>query len=145
MKSAPFVSPNFMERVAEPDSRFHRDYLAYRSGEITRAELISRLPHVAMLGDSVCRAFTSHRRGARCGARTRLAGRIGFFTSTLLQAFAVFRKAGDNHAFCRDRMRGGWCLVDHEHCRQDLFRRILGTRNFSGQVGELVRAHRFPI
>ena len=54
MKAAPFVSPNFLERVAEPESLFHRDYLAYRRGEITRAELIARLPHVAMLGDSVC-------------------------------------------------------------------------------------------
>src|SRR5215468_7853438 len=54
MKSAPFVSPNFMERIAEPQSRFHSDYLAYRRGEITRARLITRLPHVAMLGDSVC-------------------------------------------------------------------------------------------
>src|SRR5258708_10161042 len=54
MKSAPFVRPNFLKRVAEPESRLHRDYLAYRRGDITRAELINRLPHVAMLGDSVC-------------------------------------------------------------------------------------------
>src|SRR5438045_2453869 len=39
------------------------------------------------------RAFTSRRRGARCGARTHPAARIGFFTSTLLRAFAVFPKA----------------------------------------------------
>src|SRR4030095_168127 len=54
MKSVPFVTPNFLVRVAEPESRFHPDYLAYRRGEITRAELIARLPHVAMLGDSAC-------------------------------------------------------------------------------------------
>jgi hypothetical protein len=54
MKFASFVSPNFLKRVAEPDSPFHRDYLACRKGGITRAELINRLPHVAMLGDSVC-------------------------------------------------------------------------------------------
>src|SRR5215470_2584272 len=54
MKSASFVSPNFLERVAEPDSPFHRDYLAYRTGEITRAELVTRLPHIAMVGDSAC-------------------------------------------------------------------------------------------
>src|ERR1700757_689783 len=54
MKFAPFVSPNFLKRIAVPESPFHRDYLAYRSGEITHAELITRLPHVAMLGDSVC-------------------------------------------------------------------------------------------
>ena len=41
-------------------------------------------------------------------------------------------------------MRGVGALVDDEHGRQNLLRRILGTRNFSGQVGELVRARRFP-
>jgi len=40
--------------VAEPASRFQSDYLAYRNGEITQPELIARLPHVAMIGDSVC-------------------------------------------------------------------------------------------
>src|SRR5262249_59758411 len=54
MKSPPFVTPNFLERVAEPESPSHPDYLAYRRSEITRAQLIARLPHVAMLGDSVC-------------------------------------------------------------------------------------------
>src|SRR4030095_1509710 len=39
---------------------------------------------------------------------------------------------------------GVGALVDHEHCRQNLFRRILGTRNFSGQLGELLRGRRFP-
>jgi hypothetical protein len=32
MKSALFVSPNFLERVAEPESSFHRVYLTYRKG-----------------------------------------------------------------------------------------------------------------
>ena len=48
------VSANFLERVGEPTSRFHSDYLTYRNGEITQAELITRLPHVALIGDSVC-------------------------------------------------------------------------------------------
>jgi lysophospholipase L1-like esterase len=39
---------------------------------------------------------------------------------------------------------GVGALVDHKHGRQNLFRRILGTRNFSGQTDELLRAHRFP-
>src|SRR5206468_1158027 len=39
---------------------------------------------------------------------------------------------------------GVGALVNHEHDRENLFRRILGTRNFSGQVGQLLRAHRFP-
>jgi hypothetical protein len=53
-KSVPVISGNFLERIAEPASRFHPDYLAYRNREITWAELVARLPHVAMIGDSVC-------------------------------------------------------------------------------------------
>jgi lysophospholipase L1-like esterase len=145
MKSVPFVSPNFLERVAEPESPFHRDYLAYRKGEITRAELISRLPHVAMLGDSAClgiyvsspwstfwRAHTS--RGKNWFLHFHAAPSIcsvskGLETITPLVAIEC---------------AGVGALVDHEHGHQDLFRRILGTRNFSGQVGDLLRARRFP-
>jgi len=54
MRSAWFISPHFLERIAEPASPLHSDYLTYRKGEITGAELIASLPHVAMLGDSVC-------------------------------------------------------------------------------------------
>lgn len=145
MKSAAFVSPNFLERVAEPESPFHRDYLAYQGGEITRAELVSRLPHVAMLGDSVCtgiyisspwstlwRAHTS--RGKNWFLHLDAAANICSISKSLerITPFVAIEYAGVG------------ALVDHEHCRQDLFRCILGTRNFSGQVGELVRAHRFP-
>src|SRR5439155_11716996 len=53
-KSVPVISANFLQRLASPASRFHPDYLAYRDREITWAELVARLPHVAMIGDSVC-------------------------------------------------------------------------------------------
>ena len=109
MRSARFVSPNFLERVAEPESPFHPDYLAYQRGEITRAELIARLPHVAMLGDSVCIGIYISWPWSTLWRRAHLAGRIGFFTSTRCKHLQYFERTGDNHAFCRYRMRGGWC------------------------------------
>jgi hypothetical protein len=54
MKPSPVVSANFLERIAEPTSRFHSDFLAYRKDEITQTELVARLPHMAMIGDSAC-------------------------------------------------------------------------------------------
>src|SRR5262245_8247846 len=48
------ISANFLERIGKPTSRFHPDYVAYRNGEIPQSELIARLPHVAMVGDSAC-------------------------------------------------------------------------------------------
>src|SRR5207248_8729114 len=45
--------PDYLERVSQPSSPFYNDYLAYRRGRIDRAELVRRLPHVAMMGDSL--------------------------------------------------------------------------------------------
>src|SRR5438094_9694796 len=53
-KPARVVSANFLERVADPASRFYLDYRAFRKREISQADVIARLPHVALIGDSVC-------------------------------------------------------------------------------------------
>jgi lysophospholipase L1-like esterase len=145
MKSTPFVSPNFLGRVAEPGSPFHPEYLAYRRGEITRTELISRLPHVAMLGDSVCTSvYISSPWGTLWRAQTSR-GKNWFLHLDAAPSICSISKSLETITpFVAIECAGVGALVDHEHCRQDLFRRILGTRNFSGQVGELVRAHRFP-
>ena len=145
MKSAPFVSPNFLERIADPASRFHSDYLAYRRGEITSAQLVTRLPHIAMLGDSVCMGIyisspwkTFWRVHTSCGKNWFL----DFDTAPSI--CSVSKGLETITPFVAIEYAGVGALVDHEHGRQNLFRRILGTRNFSGQVGQLVRARRFP-
>jgi lysophospholipase L1-like esterase len=145
MKSAPFVSPNFLGRVAEPESPFHRDYLAYRRSEITRAELINRLPHVAMLGDSVCTSvYISSPWSTLWRARTSC-GKNWFLHLDAAPSICSISKGLETITpFVAIECAGVGALVDHEHSRQNLLRRILGTRNFSGQVGGLLRARRFP-
>ena len=145
MKSAPFVSPNFLERVAEPESPFHIDYLAYRRGDITRAELITRFPHVAMLGDSACVGiYISSPWSTLWRARTS-SGKNWFLHLDAAPSICSISKSLETITpFVAIECAGVGALVDDEHCRQNLLRRILGTRNFSGQVGELLRARRFP-
>ena len=145
MKAAPFVSPNFLDRVAEPDSPFHLDYLAYRKGEITRAQLIRRLPHVAMLGDSVCMGiYISSPWKTLWHART-CRGKNWFLHLDDAPGICSVSKWLETFTpFVAIECAGIGALVDHEHGRQNFFRRVLGTRNFSEQVGELVRARRFP-
>ena len=102
MKSAPFVSPNFLERVAEPESPLHPDYLAYRRGEITRAELINRLPHVAMLGDSVCTGiYISSPWSTLWRAHTSPREELVSSPRRCSKHLQYFEKPGDNYAFCR--------------------------------------------
>jgi lysophospholipase L1-like esterase len=145
MKSVPFVSPNFLERVAEPESPFHPDYLAYRRSEITREELINRLPHVAMLGDSVCTSvYISSPWSTLWRARTSR-GKNWFLQLDAAPSICGISKSLETITpFVAIECAGVGALVDDEHGRQNLLRRVLGTRNFSGQVSELVRARRFP-
>ena len=51
------TTPDYRERVSQVSSPFYNDYLEYRRGRISRAELVRRLPHVAMMGDSLTQHF----------------------------------------------------------------------------------------
>ena len=145
MKSAPFVSPNFLERVAEPQSPFHRDYLAYRKGEISRAELISRLPHVAMLGDSACMGiYISSRWSTFWRAHTSRGKNWFLHVAPAPGIFSVSKGLETITPFVAIECAGIGALVNHERGRPNFSRRILGTRNLSGQIHDVARAGRFP-
>jgi lysophospholipase L1-like esterase len=146
MKSAPVISLNFLERIADPASRFHAVYLSYRNGKITKDEVVARLPHVTMLGDSVCmdiyiswpwstfwRAHTCH-------------GRNWFLDNGSVDPgiHSVSRRLEEITPFVAIEYAGIGAMVDHERVRPNFFRRILGTRNFSGQINRLLRTKRFP-
>src|SRR5262249_6185780 len=156
MRSARFISPNLLERIADPASPFHSDYLTFRRGELTRAELIARLPHVAMLGDSVCLGiYISSPWSTFWRAHTRR-GRNWFLDTASLHRGSprrirpvadirsVSRRLEDITPFVAIEYAGIGALVDHEECRLNFFRRVLGTHNFSGQISQVLRSRRFP-
>ena len=156
MKSAPVISSDSLERIADPASRFHALYLSYRNGEITKNELVARLPHVAMLGDSVCmdiyisspwstfwRAHTSRggnwfldNGSAHPGSRQRI--------RPAADIRSVSKRLEKITPLVAIEYAGIGAMVDHERGRENFFRRILGTRNFSGQINQLLRLQRFP-
>ncbi|MFN2541368.1 MAG: hypothetical protein ABR514_04250 [Chthoniobacterales bacterium] len=146
MASARVSTANFLQRLAKPTSRFYRDYLAWQHGEITQTELIGRLPHVAMIGDSVCTglyissALSTFWRSRRCH------GRNWFFDDDRSPAGvrSVSKRIEEFSPFVAMQYAGVGAMVDHERDRQNFFRRILGTRDFSGQITHLLAAKRFP-
>ena len=145
MKSAPFVSPNFLERIAELESPLYPDYLAFRRSEITRAELINRLPRVAMLGDSVCTSvYISSPWSTLWRARTSRGKNWFLHLDAAPSICSISQGLETTTPFVAIECAGIGALVDDEHGHQNLLRRILGTRNFSGQVDELLRTRRFP-
>ncbi len=138
------VSANFLERVGEPTSRFHSDYLAYRSGDITQAELIERLPHVAMVGDSACMGIhISSIWGTFWRARS-CRGSNWFLDTSPAAIQSVSKRLEKFTPFVAIECAGIGALVDDEGQRQNFFRRILRTRNFSGQIDGLLMMPRFP-
>jgi lysophospholipase L1-like esterase len=43
--------------ISNPTSPYHKDYLEYQQGGLTKAQLLDRVLHVAMIGDSLSRNF----------------------------------------------------------------------------------------
>jgi lysophospholipase L1-like esterase len=140
------VSADFLERIGEPTSRLHSDYLAYRNGDISRTALISRLPHVAMVGDSACMGiYVSSSWSTLWRARTCRGNNWFLDTSPAPPGIrSVSKRLEEITPFVAIECAGIGALVEREGQRQNFFRRILRTRNLSGQIGELLTAKRFP-
>jgi len=146
MKRGLIVSSNFLERIADPASQFHRDYLAYRARQISWDELVARLPHVAMLGDSVCMGtYISSPWSTFWRAHTCRGNNWFLDTGSSRPGIrSVSKRLEQITPFVAIEYAGIGAMVDHERGRPNVFRRILGTRNFSGQINQLLRAPRFP-
>src|SRR6266480_5152303 len=125
MKSVPVVSANFLDRISEPVSRFHSDYLAYRNGDITQAELITRLPHVAMVGDSVfTRVYISSIWSTFWRARTCCGNNWFLDTNPAPSGIqSVSKRLEELSPFVAIECAGMGALVDHESERQKFLRR----------------------
>jgi lysophospholipase L1-like esterase len=140
------IGGEVLRRISKPSSSLHSDYLAYRNQEISWNELIARLPHVALIGDSVCTGvYISSIWGTFWRART-CHGNNWFLDTNPAPAGiqSVSKRLGKFAPFVAIECAGIGALVDHEGQRQDFFRRILRTRNFSGQIGDLLTMRRFP-
>jgi lysophospholipase L1-like esterase len=145
MKPVPVISANFLERIEEPRSRFYSDYLAYRDGEITQPELIARLPHIAMIGDSVCMSIYISSVWSTFWRAHTCRGRNWFLDAVEpTNVRSISKRLEEITPFVAVEYAGVGALVDREHERQNFFRRILGTRNFSGQINQLLQSRRFP-
>jgi lysophospholipase L1-like esterase len=145
MKSRSVVTEEFLEQIGNPKSRHHSDHLAYQRGEITRRQLISRLPHVAMIGDSVCTGIhVTTRWSTFWRARDRHNRNWFLDLSPSSEIQSVSRRLKEITPFVAIHCAGVGAMVDAEGERETRFRRILGTRNLSGQINQLIRASRFP-
>jgi lysophospholipase L1-like esterase len=146
VRSATAISADSLKRAAHPKSRFHADYLAYNKRQITRKQFVARLPHVAMIGDSLSRnVYVSSALSTLWRAR-RHYGNDWFLNTdpSASSVYSVFQRLEKITPIVATEYGGLGAMVDNERDRQNVFRKILRTRNFSGQVTQLLSRERFP-
>ncbi|HWY41178.1 MAG TPA: SGNH/GDSL hydrolase family protein [Chthoniobacterales bacterium] len=145
MKSTTVITEDFLERISQPESRYHSDYVAYRRGEVTRAKLINCLPHIAMIGDSVCTGIhVSTPWATFWRARSRRDSDWFLNVDDSPQIQSVSKRLEKLTPLVASHYGGIGAMIDDNSDRLWLSRRILGTRNFSAQIDQLIRARRFP-
>ena len=145
-KRASVVSPNYLHRLAEADSPLHEKYVAYRDRKISRAELMSSLPHIAVLGDSLTKnIYVSPSLSLLWRARTT-EQRNWFLDTDPSPASidSVYERLDKSvPVVASDYARGAAEVTAHPY-EEILAKTLARTRNFTGQVDQLLIPKRFP-
>jgi lysophospholipase L1-like esterase len=146
MKSSTAISIDYLKRVADPKSPLYPTYVAYRQRRISRREVIERLPHVAMIGDSLSKnAYVSSVPSTFWRARTER--RRDWFLDTdpsPASVYSVFERLEPLTPLVATEHSGVGAIVDQGGARESLFRRLVRTRNLSGQVDQVLKTRRCP-
>ena len=146
MKSATAVSTDYLKRIADPKSPLHAIYVAYEQRKINRREVIDRLPHVAMIGDSLSKnAYVSSIPSTFWRVRTER--RRDWFLDTdpsPASVYSVFERLEPLTPLVATEHSGVGAIVDRGDVRENFARRLIRTRNFSGQVEQILKARRYP-
>ena len=147
MNSVSAISSDFLERIADPASRFQPDYLSYRNREITKGELVGRLPHIALLGDSVCMGiYISSPWSTFWRVHTCNASNWFLDTGSPCPSIrSVSKRLEEITAFVAIQHAGIGALVDHKGGRLNFFRRILGRAIFPVKLLSCCEHPVFPI
>jgi lysophospholipase L1-like esterase len=145
-KSATVTSPDYLQRVSEPSSKFYPDYLEYKQGRISRAELVGRLPHIAMLGDSLSKnMYISSAPSLFWRARTER--RKNWFLDTDPapgSIYSVYERLDKITPLVATEYSSGGARVMPGQTTPVFSRKLGRARNFSGQVNRVLRNKRFP-
>lgn len=145
-KSRTAISPGYLERVSEPSSKFYPDYLKYKQGRINRAEIVRRLPHIAMLGDSLCQNFYISAVPSMFW-RARTEHRKNWFLNTdssPQSIYSVYERLLKFTPLVATEYSCDGAKVGPGQTPEDFSRKLAGVRNLSGQVRQVLRKKRFP-
>ena len=140
------TTANYLARVSNPSSPLYPSYLEYKRGNIDRHELEDRLPHVAMLGDSLTQHFYFSSLPSSFW-RARTEWRRNWFLDTDPSPdsiFSVYERLEYFTPVVATEFNGAGALVAAPASQEDLRERLVRTRNLPGQVNHVLHRTRFP-
>ena len=131
--------------ISNPGYPHHTDYLEYQQGRLTEGQLMDRLPHIAMIGDSLSRDFYMSSIPSMVW-RSKMHHRCNWFLDTDASAnsvYSLYEQLAQETPLvaCEYSSIGGW--VDSGENRE----RFLGSWyvfSFSQQVDLILEEKRFP-
>ena len=140
------TSPDYLQRMSEPSSRFYRDYLEYKEGRISRAALVQRLPHIAMVGDSLAKNFYISSPASMLW-RARTERQRNWFLDTDPAPGSVdslYERLNEVTPLVATEYSTAGALVAPRPATETLVRRLARTENLRRQITEITKANRFP-
>jgi lysophospholipase L1-like esterase len=146
MKPATATSPDYLERVSEPSSKSYPDYLEYKQGRISRVELVRRLPHIAMVGDSLSRNFYISSPASMLW-RARTERQRDWFLDTdpsPRSVSSLYETLKRTTPLVATEYSSAGGLVAPSQTTEGFSRRLARTHNLRGQITKITRAERFP-
>lgn len=145
-KSRSAVTPDYLERISQPSSAFYKDYLEYQSGSLTEDQLIQRLPHVAMIGDSLVKnAYVASIPNMFWRVRTE--HQKNWFLDTDKSPdsiYSIYERLEEITPLVAVEYSGAGANVDSGNSGDTFFQMLSKTRNFSQQVDQILEKERFP-
>ena len=140
------MTRNYLERISKPSSPFYHDFLEYQRHQIDKSELVNRLPHMAMLGDSLTQHFYVSALPVAFW-RARTARRDNWFLDTdpdPRSVFSVYERLERITPLVAAEYSGAGALVAPSNSEEDLRKKLIRVRNFPGQGKQVLKRNRFP-
>lgn len=146
VKSKSFITPGYLERISQPSSAFYKDYLEYQRGSLTEDQLIRRLPHVAMIGDSLVKnAYVSSILSMFWRVRTEHQGNWFLDTDKSPDSiYSIYERLEKFTPLVAVEHSGAGANVDSGKSGDTFFQMLSKTRNYSQQVDQILEQERFP-
>ncbi len=140
------TSRDYLERMSDRSSRFHGDYLDYKEGRINRAELAGRLPHIAMVGDSLSKNFYISSPASMLW-RARTERQKDWFLDTNPSPDSVdslYERLDEVTPLVATEYSTAGGLVAPGRATEPLIRRLARTENLQRQIARVTHTKRFP-